>query len=104
MKAYAECFEGYNCTLSMYYLLIMDLRKLLTELKIDTKRYESTQLFKQGAPFKTLHYGEITKEIEPQLMKFPTKASAGLEREYVFLIDCGKNRDRKPEKLITFFT
>lgn len=63
MKAYAECLEGYNCTLSVYYLLIMDLRKLLIELKIDTKRYESTQLFKQGAPFKTLHYGEITKEI-----------------------------------------
>ena len=68
------------CTLSIAYLIVSDLRKFLLELKIDPLAYESTQLFKQSIPFKTLHYGEVSKENEAQLLKFPTKFSHGLER------------------------
>jgi len=42
-------------------------------------------------PFKTLYEGPITKEIEPQLHKYPTKTTIGLEREYVFVVDCARN-------------
>lgn len=67
-------------TLSLGYMVVVELRKLLITLKIDPTRFESTQIFKQAVPFKTLYYGEITKDAEPQLMKFPTKTSLGLER------------------------
>jgi hypothetical protein len=39
------------------YISVMELRKLLIMLKINIERYESTQIFKLVAPFKTLHYG-----------------------------------------------
>lgn len=67
-------------TLSVMYLSIYELRNLLLSLKIDTTAYESTQLFRQVIPFKTLCYDEITKEVEPSLLKFATKNSPGLER------------------------
>lgn len=47
-------------TLIVIYLTIFELRRLLVELKLDTTKLESTQLFRQAIPYKTLHYGEIT--------------------------------------------
>jgi hypothetical protein len=79
-EVFADGLKASTCTLTMYYMLIIDFRKLLIDLKIDHIRLEYTQVFKQGSPFKTLFYGEITEEVETQLLKFPTKASPGLER------------------------
>jgi hypothetical protein len=50
-------------TLSVGYLITIEFRKFLVDLKIDPFKYETTQIFKQCVPFKTLYYGEITKEI-----------------------------------------
>ncbi len=67
-------------TLSLTYTIVIEARKLLISLKIDPSKFETTQVFRQVVPFQTLYYGEVTKEIEPQLLKFPTKTSPGLER------------------------
>lgn len=86
-KRYIEAinvlFEGTKVglfTAAITYLSILEIRKILQELKVDSRLFESTQIFRQSLPFITLHYGPITKEVEAQISKIPTKASTGLER------------------------
>ena len=92
-QAVKEFLDGVmvgNMALSIYYLIVIDFRKMLVDLNIDPAGFESTQIFKQACPFKTLHYGEISKEVEASLLKYPTRLSPGLEREYVVVVDCAK--------------
>ena len=90
VKEFLDGAMAGSVTLTMYYLMIFDFRKMLVDLKIDPTGFESTQIFKQACPFKTLHYGEMSKEVEASLLKFPTRLSPGLEREYVVVVDCAK--------------
>jgi hypothetical protein len=53
-------------------------------------------------PFATLHEGERTEDTETELFRFPTKESAGLEREFVLLFDCGRNYVENDQKLVSF--
>jgi nitrate reductase beta subunit len=72
------------------YVVAIEIRNALIDLGIDTEKYESTKVFMQAVPYKTLYYGMITKEAEPELLKFPS-TNVGLEREFVFVFDCAKH-------------
>lgn len=91
MEQFIDGYKASNITMSIGFLFASDFRKMLLELKIDPCHFQCTQLFRQMMPFKTLHYGEITKQIEAQLLKFAVKTSPGLEREYVIIVDCARN-------------
>lgn len=82
-------------TAAITFLSIMEIRKILKELNIDTKMFQTTQLFRQSAPLYPLHYGEITKDVEEALLKMPAKVTPGLEREFVFIFDCGRDELKK---------
>jgi hypothetical protein len=68
-------------------MIALEVRKFLLMLKINTSKWESTQIFKQSVPFKTLFYGEINPATENSLLRYPTKGAEGLEREFVYIID-----------------
>lgn len=57
VEIYEEGFKVNNVTIAVYFVFVMDFRRFLIDLKYDISKYESTQLFKQAAPFKTLFYG-----------------------------------------------
>ena len=64
IMAIDELFTGVNgrqMVQSIMYLSIFEIRKILLDLGLDVEPYESTQLFRQVIPFKSLHYGPITK-------------------------------------------
>ena len=56
-QVFVDSLFGNDITTTVNYLLITDLRKLLIDLKIDLKSFETTQIFKQAVPMKTLYYG-----------------------------------------------
>lgn len=57
IRLFDEGMRAGMCTLSIAYFIVIDLRKFLIDLNINPSAYESTQIFKQAVPFKTLHYG-----------------------------------------------
>jgi hypothetical protein len=42
---------------SVGYVVAIELRNALIALGIDTEKYESTKVFMQAVPYKTLYYG-----------------------------------------------
>ena len=50
-------------------MLGLEIRKSMVQLKIDPGLYESTQIFKQVIPFRTLHEEEVNKDNELALLK-----------------------------------
>ena len=66
---YGEGFKTGSTTLNTAYMLGLEIRKSMVQLKIDPGLYESTQIFKQVIPFRTLHEEEVNKDNELALLK-----------------------------------
>jgi hypothetical protein len=52
-------------------------------------------------PYRTLHEGAVTQENEAALLKKAGKECVGLEREFLFVFDCEKDREKEKDSLLS---
>jgi len=59
-------FDGtktWNMSFSCGYLIVTFIRKVLKDLQLDLSKYETTQIYRQAAPYHSLYFGPIDKDV-----------------------------------------